>query len=72
MTEMSRASGTTGEIETCGCGCGTMSVGESNALNTCGCGCGSQAVAPKTPEQEKAELEALRDSIDQRLAELGA
>jgi len=67
---MTRARGDTGEIETCGCGCGSMSVGDSHALNTCGCGCGSQAVAPKTLEQEKAELEALRDSIDRRLEEL--
>jgi hypothetical protein len=67
---MTSAQGTTGEIETCGCGCGSLSVGESQAHNSCGCGCGSQAVAPKTPEEEAAELRALRDSIDRRLAEL--
>jgi hypothetical protein len=65
------ATSISGRVETCGCGCGTVSVGESDALNTCGCGCGSEDVAPKTAEQEKAELEALRDSIDRRLAELG-
>ena len=43
---------------------------DGGRVETCGCGCGSQAVAPKTAEQEKAELEALRDSIDRRLAEL--
>lgn len=66
------ATGVSGSVETCSCGCGTVSVGESHALNTCGCGCGSEAVAPKTPEQERAELEALRDSIDRRLNELAS
>ncbi len=66
------AGGVDGGVSTCSCGCGTMSVGESQALDSCGCGCGSQAVAPKTPEQEKAELEALRDSIDRRLAQLAS
>lgn len=66
------AGGVEGGVETCSCGCGTMTVGESEAHNSCGCGCGSQAVAPKTAEQERAELEALRDSIDRRLAELAS
>jgi hypothetical protein len=70
---MVRADGVTGDVATCGCGCGSMTVGDSQAHNTCGCGCGSaEAVAPKTREQEIAELEALRESIDRRLQELAS
>ncbi len=68
---MARASGVDGGVvERCSCGCGSMSVGDSEAHNSCGCGCGTQHLVPKTPEEEVAELEALRDSIDRRLAEL--
>ncbi len=66
------ADGVTGDVHTCGCGCGTTSVGESAALDSCGCGCGSASSEPKTREQEVAELEALRDSIDRRLSELAS
>ena len=57
-------------VETCGCGCGTVSVGESAAHNTCSCGCGSADTTPKTKEDEIAELQALRATIDSRLASL--
>ncbi len=64
--------GGVGGVETCGCGCGSMTVGDSEAHTTCGCGCGTQTVAAKTPEQEIAELRALRESIDRRLEELAS
>ena len=65
---MPRADGTTGETDGCGCGCGTMTVGSTTA--SCGCGCSSDA--PKSREQEIAELAALRATIDQRLEELAS
>lgn len=43
----------------------------TNASDPCSCGCECCADdAPKTPEQEVAELRALRESIDRRLSEL--
>ena len=63
---MARADGVTGGSDGCGCGCGTMTVGSTTA--SCGCGCSSDA--PKSREQEIAELSALRETIDQRLKEL--
>ena len=54
----------------CGCGCGTMTA-VTQAREGCGCGCECCGDAqPKTAEQEIAELMALRESIDRRLAEL--
>jgi hypothetical protein len=49
-----------------------MTVGESHAHESCGCGCGSASAEPKTKEQEIAELNALRASIDRRLQELAS
>ena len=72
---MPRADGTTGTLpggSTCGCGCGSMTVGDSTAHETCGCGCGSAEVAPKTAAEEAAELRAMREAIDRRLEELAS
>ncbi|MDQ3978978.1 MAG: hypothetical protein M3314_05430 [Actinomycetota bacterium] len=56
----------------CGCGCGEMKV-VTHAGEACGCGCECCADdRPKTPEQEIAELTALRESIDRRLQELAS
>jgi len=49
-----------------------MTVGDSQAHESCGCGCGSASTEPKTKEQEIAELNALRESIDRRLSELAS
>jgi len=55
---------------TCGCGCAAMSdITESKEPCGCGCECCGDA-APKTPEQEIAELQTLRQSVDKRLTEL--
>jgi hypothetical protein len=45
-----------------------MTVGSTTA--SCGCGCSSDA--PKSREQEIAELSALRTTIDERLKELAS
>jgi hypothetical protein len=42
------------------------------AQEGCGCGCECCGDAPKDTQAEAAELRRLRDTIDQRLAELGA
>lgn len=70
---MARESGVTGSSGNgCGCGCGEMTT-VSNAGDPCACGCACCADdGPKTPEQEIAELEALRESIDRRLSELAS
>ncbi len=45
----------------------------TDAGEACGCGCECCADdQPKTPEQEIAELTALRESIDRRLQELAS
>ncbi len=55
---------------TCGCGCSAMSdITESKEPCGCGCECCGDA-APKTREQEIAELLTLRQSVDKRLTEL--
>ena len=65
---MGRASGVTGEVDVCGCGCGDMRVVTEG--EACGCGCGGEDHS--TPrDQQIAELTALRESIDRRLQELG-
>ena len=59
-------------IAGCGCGCGEMTT-VTNASDPCGCGCACCAdESPKTPEQEIAELRALRESVDRRLSELAS
>lgn len=55
----------------CSCGCSTMTA-VTEAKEACGCGCACCGEAVKTPEQEITELHTLRDSIERRLAELGA
>lgn len=55
----------------CGCGCGEMTI-VTRAEEACGCGCACCAEAPTTKEQEIAELTTLRETIEQRLAELNA
>lgn len=69
---MARASGVTGGVEHCGCGCGSMIAG-SKAVDPCGCGCSSnEPETARTPEQEVSDLQALRSEIDRRLAELAS
>ncbi|HEX2272513.1 MAG TPA: hypothetical protein VHG90_01400 [Acidimicrobiales bacterium] len=58
-------------LNQCGCGCGTMTT-VTAAQEGCGCGCECCGDAPKDTRTEAAELRRLRDTIDQRLAELGA
>jgi hypothetical protein len=56
--------------ETCGCGCATMTH-VTKAAEPCGCGCECCADEDtKSKDQEIAELQALRQSVDRRLAEL--
>ena len=55
----------------CGCGCSTMTK-VTNAAEPCGCGCECCGAASVAREDEIAELRRLRDSVDQRLAELQA
>lgn len=56
----------------CGCGCGEMTT-VTNAGEPCSCGCACcEEAQAKTPEQEVAELQALRASIDRRLSELAS
>lgn len=54
---------------TCGCGCGTMTQ-VTQAAEPCGCGCECCGDAPKTTDEEIADLQRLRDNVDQRLAQL--
>ncbi len=44
----------------------------TNADEACGCGCECCAGDPKPRYVEVAELRTLRESVDRRLAELGA
>lgn len=55
------------ENSTCSCGCGALQTVSGEAQCNCGCSC---CGGIKSPEQEIAELQRLRDSVDQRLAEL--
>ncbi len=55
----------------CGCGCGSITT-VTAAQEGCGCGCECCGDAPKDSQTEAAELIRLRDTIDRRLAELGA
>ena len=56
----------------CGCGCGEMKkVTEAGEGCSCGCECCADD-QPKSREQEIAELNALRESIDRRLSELAS
>lgn len=52
----------------CSCGCGTMTA-VTEAAEPCGCGC-SCCGDDISAEDEVAQLRTLRESIDQRLAEL--
>jgi hypothetical protein len=54
---------------TCGCGCSTMTV-VTNASEACSCGCECCAETAKSKDEEIAELQALRESVEKRLAEL--
>lgn len=57
------------EQTTCGCGCSTMTQ-VTQAAEPCGCGCECCSAAPKTTDEEIADLQRLRDNVDQRLAQL--
>jgi hypothetical protein len=54
----------------CQCGCSTMTE-VTQAAEPCTCGCECCATTAKTAEQEIAELQQLRQSVDRRLSELG-
>lgn len=54
----------------CSCGCGTMTA-VTEASEPCGCGC-SCCGDQLSKDDEVAQLITLRQSIDQRLAELTA
>jgi DNA-binding transcriptional MerR regulator len=53
----------------CSCGCGALQTVSDAAACRCGCKC---CPAASTREEEIAELLRLRDSVEQRLAQLGA
>jgi len=59
------------EANSCSCGCSTMTA-VTEAREPCGCGCECCGETAKEPQVEIAELNRLRQSIDRRLAELGA
>lgn len=56
-------------MATCSCGCGALpsATGEQRA---CECGCSCCGGGPKTPEEELEELQALKQAVERRLAEL--
>jgi hypothetical protein len=54
----------------CQCGCSTMTE-VTKAAEPCTCGCECCATTAKSTEQEIAELQQLRESVERRLAELG-
>ena len=59
------------ENTTCECGTVNEATAATGATSECGCGsgcCGSSDT--KAPEQEVAELKAMRETIDARLTEL--
>lgn len=51
---------------TCGCGCNSMTT-VTKAAEPCGCGCECCGAPPQTIEEQIAELEQLRASVDRRL-----
>lgn len=53
----------------CSCGCSEMTT-LTAAQEPCGCGCECCGQATKSRDEEIAELNTLRASIDRRLAEL--
>lgn len=53
----------------CSCGCSEMTT-LTAAQEPCGCGCECCGEATKSRDEEIAELNTLRASIDRRLAEL--
>lgn len=57
------------EATGCQCGCNVV-TDVTNANEPCGCGCACCSDAPKRTEDQVTELRALRERIDQRLAEL--
>ncbi len=56
--------------QTCQCGCSTMTE-VTRAAKPCDCGCECCSATGKSTDQEIAELEQLRQSVDRRLSELG-
>lgn len=56
--------------QSCQCGCSSMTE-VTKAAEPCGCGCECCATTTKSTEAEIVELNQLRQSVDQRLAELG-
>ncbi len=54
----------------CQCGCSTMTE-VTQAAEPCTCGCECCATTAKSTEQEIAELQQLRQSVERRLSELG-
>lgn len=53
----------------CNCGCATVTT-VTNADEACQCGCECCTPVHLAPEEEIRQLEELRQSADQRLAEL--
>ncbi|MGH9269400.1 MAG: hypothetical protein ACRD0D_14645 [Acidimicrobiales bacterium] len=53
----------------CSCGCGSVTT-LTRADAECGCGCSCCGDAPKTRDEEIAELVTLRGAIERRLEEL--
>lgn len=54
---------------TCGCGCSTMTL-VTEAAEPCGCGCACCSAAPKSTDEEIADLQRLRDNVERRLSQL--
>lgn len=57
------------ETTTCSCGCAALQTVSGEAACSCGCKCCATSMSPA---EEIAELHRLRDSVQERLAELGA
>lgn len=57
------------ENASCSCGCAALPTVSGEAACRCGCSCCSTA---QNREEEIVELRRLRDSAQERLAELGA
>lgn len=56
--------------QTCQCGCSTMTE-VTKAAKPCDCGCECCSATAKNADQEIAELQQLRQSVERRLSELG-
>ncbi len=56
---------------TCTCGCGAM-LSVTNARQACQCGCDCCQPEARSPEEEIAQLEELRQATERRLSELRA